>query len=102
MRKIIAEKATSAALYPVNDCYVCIQGEGSQTGVAMALLRLHGCDVGCPWCDTKETWAFAPENQRSSIAEVLGVNSKYTYLTAEVIADFIYENRPGPKWVLVS
>jgi 6-pyruvoyltetrahydropterin/6-carboxytetrahydropterin synthase len=41
--------------YVVNDIYTCIQGEGVQTGVAMVLLRLQGCAVGCPWCDTKET-----------------------------------------------
>jgi 7-carboxy-7-deazaguanine synthase len=68
----------------------------------MVLLRLHGCEVGCPWCDTKETWAFAQENERSSIAESLGTNSQYAYVNAQAIADFIYENRPGPKWVLVT
>ena len=41
----------------VNDVYQCIQGEGSLTGVPMWLVRLQGCKVGCPWCDTKESWA---------------------------------------------
>src|SRR5271169_1061580 len=36
--------------------YECIQGEGRFTGTPMWLVRLQGCDVGCPWCDTKESW----------------------------------------------
>lgn len=40
----------------VNTFYPTIQGEGAMTGVPMIVLRLQGCSVGCPWCDTKETW----------------------------------------------
>lgn len=42
--------------YKVSELYVTIQGEGSLTGTPMFFLRLQGCDVGCPWCDTKHTW----------------------------------------------
>ena len=40
----------------LNEFYPCIQGEGKFTGTPMWLIRLQGCDVGCPWCDTKESW----------------------------------------------
>jgi organic radical activating enzyme len=33
-----------------------IQGEGSWTGTNAFFIRLAGCDVGCPWCDTKHSW----------------------------------------------
>ncbi|RDV25187.1 7-carboxy-7-deazaguanine synthase QueE [Alteromonas aestuariivivens] len=33
-----------------------IQGEGVFTGVPSVFVRLQGCPVGCPWCDTKHTW----------------------------------------------
>jgi 7-carboxy-7-deazaguanine synthase len=92
----------SHPLYPVNDLYTCVQGEGVQTGVAMVLLRLHGCAVGCPWCDTKETWEFAPENQVDTLAAALGANPRYVYLSAAAIAEHIRANHPGPKWVLVT
>ncbi|MCL4265367.1 MAG: 7-carboxy-7-deazaguanine synthase QueE [Anaerolineae bacterium] len=92
----------SEHLYPVNDLYTCVQGEGVQTGVAMVLLRLHGCAVGCPWCDTKETWEFAPENQVDTLAAALGANPRYVYLSATAIADYIQANHPGPQWVLVT
>lgn len=89
-------------LYPVNDLYTCVQGEGVQTGVAMVLLRLHGCAVGCPWCDTKETWEFAPENQVDTLAAALGANPRYVYLSATAVAEHIRANHPGPQWVLVT
>ena len=88
--------------YPVNDIYTCVQGEGVQTGVAMVLLRLQGCAVGCPWCDTKETWDFATKNETSNIKDALGANPQYAYLSPEQIADYIVENHSGPKWVLIT
>lgn len=36
--------------------YDSVQGEGALTGVPMTIVRLQGCHVRCPWCDTKETW----------------------------------------------
>lgn len=88
--------------YPVNDCYPCVQGEGVQTGVAMVLLRLHGCAVGCPWCDTKETWLMDPAHQVATLGESLGANPRYTYMTAAEIAAYICRHLSGPKWVLVT
>lgn len=89
-------------LYPVNDIYTCVQGEGVQTGVAMVLLRLHGCAVGCPWCDTRETWEMDPRNAVATLAEALGTNPRYVHLSAEAIADHITTHHPGPRWVLLT
>ncbi len=36
--------------------FYTIQGEGSYQGYAAYFLRLGGCDVGCVWCDVKESW----------------------------------------------
>ncbi|MBN7824718.1 7-carboxy-7-deazaguanine synthase QueE [Bowmanella dokdonensis] len=43
-----------------------IQGEGAFTGVPAIFIRLQGCPVGCPWCDTKHTWTLDPEQQVSA------------------------------------
>ncbi|WP_102796827.1 7-carboxy-7-deazaguanine synthase QueE [Bowmanella denitrificans] len=43
-----------------------IQGEGSFTGVPSIFIRLQGCPVGCPWCDTKHTWEILPERRQSA------------------------------------
>lgn len=36
--------------------FYTIQGEGYNTGKAAFFIRLAGCDVGCVWCDVKESW----------------------------------------------
>ncbi|MEJ2595560.1 MAG: 7-carboxy-7-deazaguanine synthase QueE [bacterium] len=36
--------------------FYTIQGEGRHTGSAAYFVRIGGCDVGCSWCDTKESW----------------------------------------------
>jgi 7-carboxy-7-deazaguanine synthase len=41
---------------PLMEHYFTIQGEGFNTGKACYFLRLGGCDVGCVWCDVKESW----------------------------------------------
>ena len=42
--------------YPVMEHFYTIQGEGVYTGKAAYFIRLAGCDVGCWWCDVKESW----------------------------------------------
>jgi len=42
----------------INEVFETIQGEGIHTGVPSVFLRLQGCPVGCPWCDTKHTWTL--------------------------------------------
>ncbi|MCC9167466.1 7-carboxy-7-deazaguanine synthase QueE [Pontibacter harenae] len=41
---------------PLMEAFYTIQGEGANTGVAAYFIRLGGCDVGCHWCDVKESW----------------------------------------------
>jgi 7-carboxy-7-deazaguanine synthase len=41
---------------PVMEQFYTIQGEGRYTGQASYFIRLGGCDVGCVWCDVKESW----------------------------------------------
>src|SRR6266550_9251854 len=41
---------------PVMEHFYTIQGEGFHQGKAACFIRLGGCDVGCVWCDVKESW----------------------------------------------
>lgn len=41
---------------PVMEAFYTIQGEGFHQGKAAYFIRLAGCDVGCVWCDVKESW----------------------------------------------
>ena len=42
--------------YPVMEVFPTLQGEGRYTGSPSYFIRLAGCDVGCSWCDVKESW----------------------------------------------
>ena len=89
-------------IYRVNTIYPCVQGEGCQAGMAMVLLRLQGCGVGCPWCDTKETWHTDPAHAVASIEAALGQNPRYTVTDPLTIRRHIAEHHPGPRWVLLT
>lgn len=54
MQTGISEVAT--AVLPVMESFYTIQGEGYHQGRAAYFIRLAGCDVGCVWCDVKESW----------------------------------------------
>lgn len=41
---------------PVMETFYSVQGEGYHTGKPAFFIRLAGCDVGCTWCDVKESW----------------------------------------------
>ncbi|MFR9523028.1 MAG: 7-carboxy-7-deazaguanine synthase QueE [Rikenellaceae bacterium] len=43
-------------LLPLVEDFYTIQGEGFHTGCPAYFIRLGGCDVGCRWCDAKNTW----------------------------------------------
>ena len=47
---------TTESTLPVMEAFYTIQGEGFHTGKAAYFIRLGGCDVGCVWCDVKESW----------------------------------------------
>ena len=41
---------------PLMEIFHTLQGEGFHTGKSAVFIRLAGCDVGCVWCDVKESW----------------------------------------------
>lgn len=50
---------------PVMESFYTIQGEGVYQGSAAYFIRLGGCDVGCHWCDVKESWPIDSHPQES-------------------------------------
>jgi organic radical activating enzyme len=46
----------NGTLLPLMEDFYTIQGEGYNSGKAAYFIRLGGCDVGCHWCDVKESW----------------------------------------------
>ena len=61
-------------LYPVMEHFYTLQGEGLHTGKAAYFIRLGGCDVGCVWCDVKESWD-AEKHPKMSVAEIVSIAS---------------------------
>jgi len=56
--------------YPVMEMFYSLQGEGYHQGSAAFFIRLAGCDVGCVWCDVKDSWD-ASKHPTLSIAEII-------------------------------
>ncbi len=48
--------STNNITYPVMESFYTLQGEGAYQGAAAYFVRLAGCDVGCFWCDVKDSW----------------------------------------------
>ncbi len=55
---------------PVMEAFYTLQGEGYHQGKAAYFIRLGGCDVGCVWCDVKESWD-AGKHPLKSIDEIV-------------------------------
>ncbi|QQL51313.1 7-carboxy-7-deazaguanine synthase QueE [Mucilaginibacter ginkgonis] len=53
---MIAQVPEDGTHLPLMEEFYTIQGEGFNTGKAAYFIRLGGCDVGCHWCDVKESW----------------------------------------------
>ena len=52
---------------PVVECFHSLQGEGEHAGRSAYFIRLASCKVGCPWCDTKNSWNSELHPQQSLI-----------------------------------
>lgn len=68
---------------PLMEDFYTIQGEGFHSGKAAYFIRLGGCDVGCHWCDVKESWN-AELHPLTSVAQIVANASKYPAKTVVV------------------
>lgn len=71
------ELIDKGVLLPLMEEFYTIQGEGYYKGTAAYFVRIGGCDVGCHWCDVKESWLA--ELHPPTYAKVIAENaSKYS------------------------
>lgn len=61
---------------PVMEMFYTIQGEGAFTGHAAYFIRLAGCDVGCHWCDVKDSWTI-DESQYKDVKTIVAEAAKH-------------------------
>ncbi len=71
------------SLLPLMEEFYTIQGEGFHSGKAAYFIRLGGCDVGCHWCDVKESWN-AELHPLTSVDTIVANAAKYPAKTVVV------------------
>src|SRR5690349_7915069 len=75
METAIFKNAIGIDVLPVMEQFYTLQGEGYYQGQAAYFIRLGGCDVGCVWCDVKESWdatnhpVFSVEDMISNVKQ---------------------------------
>lgn len=79
----IQEQVDRGLMLPLMEEFYTIQGEGFHKGTAAYFVRIGGCDVGCHWCDVKESWnpAIHPPTSINSIVENAKRHSKTIVVT---------------------
>lgn len=73
--------ATSIQQLPVMESFYTLQGEGFHQGRAAYFIRLGGCDVGCVWCDVKDSWD-ADKHPTFTIEEIVAKTKEETKNTS--------------------
>ena len=69
---------------PVMESFYTLQGEGFHQGSAAYFIRLSGCDVGCVWCDVKESWDIHKDDEKEIteiVTEALQYPSRIAVIT---------------------
>jgi organic radical activating enzyme len=81
MIKMTSEVMKESKLLPVMEHFYTLQGEGFHQGRAAYFIRLGGCDVGCVWCDVKDSW----DAEKHPKYEVGGLKSEVRKTPAEIV-----------------
>lgn len=71
MTQEVQNLVNQGKMLPLMEEFYTIQGEGFHKGTAAYFVRIGGCDVGCHWCDVKESWIAAlhpPTDTKSIVA----------------------------------
>lgn len=68
--------ALTTTSLPVMEAFYTLQGEGYHQGRAAYFIRLGGCDVGCVWCDVKDSWD-AEKHPKITIEAIVAEATKY-------------------------
>ncbi len=69
-------KNPTSNLLPLMEQFYTIQGEGFHQGKAAVFIRLAGCNVGCHWCDVKESWDAA-DHPKQPVSQIVEAATKF-------------------------
>lgn len=76
MQHLMTTQQTTISTLPVMERFYTIQGEGFHQGKAAYFIRLGGCDVGCHWCDVKDSWD-ADKHPQLDINDITSEAARY-------------------------
>lgn len=88
----------------VNEVFETIQGEGGFTGVPAVFVRLQGCPVGCPWCDTRHTWEQLPQDEvaANEVLTISGDTPKWANYSAQQLVDVLTDGRFTARHLVIT
>ncbi len=83
MKQATKDLLNKGEILPLMEAFYTIQGEGFYTGTASYFIRIGGCDVGCHWCDVKESWneKLHPATKTSLIVAEAKKHAKIVVIT---------------------
>ena len=81
MKSEIVNLKSKITSLPVMEHFYTLQGEGFHQGKAAYFIRLGGCDVGCVWCDVKDSW----EADKHPKFEVRGLRFEVEKTPAKIV-----------------
>jgi len=73
----VTDLVNKGLMLPLMEEFYTIQGEGYHKGTAAYFIRIGGCDVGCHWCDVKESWD-AEIHPPTEIQKIVSNAAKYS------------------------
>ena len=97
MKTKINKELLNGSSLPLMESFYTIQGEGYHKGSAAYFIRIGGCDIGCHWCDIKESWdveKFPLVNVKSIVDKVKKNSNKVVITGGEPL---IYNMNPLTK-----
>ena len=77
MDKTVQKQVDAGLMLPLMEAFYTLQGEGYHKGSAAYFIRIGGCDVGCHWCDVKESWE-AEKHPPTNIESIVIEAKKYS------------------------
>ena len=77
MDKTVQKQVDAGLMLPLMEAFYTLQGEGYHKGSAAYFIRIGGCDVGCHWCDVKESWE-AEKHPPTNIESIVTEAKKYS------------------------
>jgi len=91
-------------IYPINEIFQSLQGEGVFTGYPSIFLRLQGCPVGCPWCDTQQAWDKRDEAEIPvlDLASKRQPSDSWAAMTAAQLLDYFQQQGYQTRHVVIT